>query len=208
MSRRLSIAFTSPFHHGSGFGFGGLIDRTCLRRSDGLPYLAGSAIKGRLRHSALRLLGALGEPFCGEGIGPPCRGEPCALCRVFGSVRRPSPLVIADGVLAAPWREILAEIVDSESGRRPGRLSELRMNIALDRTSRTTRQGALFCSELMPENLAFDAEILGDLEDPEDWRTLEDAADLITHFGGGASRGWGRCRVKLVEEERHDSVHR
>jgi CRISPR/Cas system CMR subunit Cmr6 (Cas7 group RAMP superfamily) len=97
MSLKLQIEFSSASHHGSGHGLAGLIDRTLLRDHNGNPFLAGSAIKGKLRHAALQLLSSGipegAAPPCGT---PPCEGDPCLTCLIFGSAWRQGSLVFGD----------------------------------------------------------------------------------------------------------------
>src|SRR5215831_16622769 len=51
-----TIMFRSPVGVFTGLGVAGLVDRTMVREADGLPYIPGSSVKGRLRFFADRLL--------------------------------------------------------------------------------------------------------------------------------------------------------
>jgi CRISPR/Cas system CMR subunit Cmr4 (Cas7 group RAMP superfamily) len=106
-SRQLEISFHCSFHHGNGFGIAGLIDRAVLRDSYGMPYLAGSAIKGKFRHAALRLLLSQGQQACEYGDSP--RGcAPCPLCRMFGSRLRRGALIFSDAQPDALFENVLS----------------------------------------------------------------------------------------------------
>lgn len=85
--RILQVRFHTAMHHGSGFGLVGIVDQTVLRDCDGMPYLAGSSLKGRLRHAALRVLLSSGKPACEYGSqSVVCDGsDSCSVCFLFGS---------------------------------------------------------------------------------------------------------------------------
>ena len=136
-SRTLTIAFSTALHHGSGFGRGGLVDRTILRDAAGLPYLAGSSIKGRFRHAVLRILLAQGEKACQPGDHVDvCKEEPyCALCELFGSPFRQGGLTFTDARLDGVTARIFEEILMG-SGSAP-RDAMVRSSTAIDRELRT-----------------------------------------------------------------------
>src|SRR5689334_21675621 len=97
MTLKLSIEFTAAVHHGSGFGLAGVVDRAALRDRQGIPYLTGSAIKGKFRWAALRILRSLGKLACGPPERETCKAAPwCGLCRVFGSPMKPGGAIFAD----------------------------------------------------------------------------------------------------------------
>src|ERR1017187_1829183 len=146
MTLILIIEFETAMHHGSGFGLAGVVDRAALRDSRGIPYLTGSAIKGKFRYAALRILRSRGEQPCGPPGQEFCKAEPwCALCRIFGSPMKPGTAVFED---AYPCEVGL--IADAIAGERfaavaPG--SEVRTTTAIDRHFRTVRPAHLFSTE-------------------------------------------------------------
>ena len=107
MTWKLRIEFESAAHHGSGYGRAGIIDHLLLRDHEGMPYLAGSAVKGKLRHAGRRLLAtcpAEGEkPACQTtDVQFPCEQEPCLICRVFGSPLLQGSVVFSDAYPEGP----------------------------------------------------------------------------------------------------------
>jgi CRISPR/Cas system CSM-associated protein Csm3 (group 7 of RAMP superfamily) len=195
-TRTLTIAFSSALHHGSGFGRGGLVDRTILRDAARLPYLAGSSIKGRFRHAALRILTAYGKKACQPGDHlAVCKEEPfCALCELFGSPFRRGGLIFTDARLDAATARIIEEILEG-SGSAP-RDSVVRSSTAIDRELRTVRPHLLFTTEALPLGLTFFGRILGEADGNES--LLHDVCKVLTHFGADGSRGLGRCEYKVT----------
>jgi CRISPR/Cas system CSM-associated protein Csm3 (group 7 of RAMP superfamily) len=193
--RQLEIRFHESFHHGSGFGIAGLVDRAVLRDCDGMPYLAGSAIKGKFRHAALRLLLSKGQQPCEYGDSPQAC-SPCPLCRMFGSRLRRGVLIFSDAQPDPLLQNVLstlhqaAPLFRSDSHIRPG--------VSLDRALGTARNQLLFSTETLPSFLVFQAVIAGDLDDELE-QLLQDSALILTHFGAGGSRGLGRCDYALME---------
>jgi CRISPR/Cas system CSM-associated protein Csm3 (group 7 of RAMP superfamily) len=195
-SRTLTIAFSSALHHGSGFGRGGLVDRTILRDAARLPYLAGSSIKGRFRHAVLRVLLARGEKACqvGDHLAV-CKEEPyCALCELFGSTFRQGGLIFTDARLDATTARLFEEILAGSVGTPLDTI--VRSSTAIDRESRTVRPHFLFTSETLPPGLTFSGRILGEAGSRES--SLQDACKVLTHFGADGARGLGHCEYKLT----------
>jgi CRISPR/Cas system CSM-associated protein Csm3 (group 7 of RAMP superfamily) len=194
--RPLEIHFSTAFHHGSGFGIAGLLDRAVLRDSRGMPYLAGSAIKGKFRHAMLRLLLSTGEEPCHYGDDPGNCG-PCALCSVFGSRLGPGALMFSD---AFPGKSLQAPLAALHQASRvfPGD-SHVRPGIGLDRGLGTTRRHLLFSTETLPPSSVFRGTISGDLRANLE-ELLRQSARILNHFGSGSSHGLGACEYSFVEE--------
>jgi CRISPR/Cas system CSM-associated protein Csm3 (group 7 of RAMP superfamily) len=195
--RPLEIRFRTAFHHGSGFGIAGLLDRAVLRDSRGMPYLAGSAIKGKFRHAALRLLLTSGERACHYGDNPKNCG-PCPLCLIFGSRLKPGTLLFSDAFPNEDLQAPLSSLHDTSKAL--FRDSHARPGIALDRGLGVTRRHLLFSTETLPPFLAFRGEIRGDLGDSALESLLSQAAQVLTHFGAGSSHGLGSCEYRILEE--------
>lgn len=198
MPLRLMIEFDTAVHHGSGFGIAGVIDRAILRDENSMPYLAGSALKGKFRFAASRLLRAKGEQPCGPPGEPWCSGATaCLVCQIFGSPRRPGLAVFEDAYPAPPADAILRAL--NKSSRSPVLAggSEVRSSTAIDRYSRRARSQHLFSTEVVPPLLAFESQIMGELN-REQIDCLIASARLLDHFGGDSARGLGLCRC-LVE---------
>jgi len=195
-TRTLTITFSSALHHGSGFGRGGLVDRTILRDAARLPYLAGSSIKGRFRHAVLRVLLALPQKACQHGGHPAiCKEEPyCALCQIFGSPYRQGGLIFTDARLEATTARVFEEILRGSGG--DPRDAMVRSSTAIDRELRTVRPHLLFTTEALPPGLTFSGQVLGEASGNES--LLQDACKVLTHFGADGARGLGRCEYKLT----------
>lgn len=196
MMLRLVITFETAMHHGSGFGLAGVVDRAALRDPHGVPYLTGSAIKGKFRYAALRILRSSGDRPCGPPGSEFCKSEPwCALCRVFGSPMKPGAALFEDA-----YPRDLALFSAVTSGGRFAVQSpdgEVRTTTAIDRHRRTVRPQHLFSTETVTGSLRFESGIGGRLS-PEDVELLRHCAMLLAHFGADSSRGLGFCRYELI----------
>jgi CRISPR/Cas system CSM-associated protein Csm3 (group 7 of RAMP superfamily) len=197
MTLKLAIEFETAMHHGSGFGLAGVVDRAALRDARGIPYLTGSAIKGKFRYAALRILRSRGEQPCGPPGQEFCKGEPwCALCRIFGSPMKPGAAVFGD---AYPCEEgLLADAIAGERFAAVAPGSEVRTTTAIDRHFRTVRPAHLFSTETIASFPLFESRIGGPLA-AEDLKLLHQCASILTHFGADSSRGLGLCRYELSE---------
>jgi CRISPR/Cas system CSM-associated protein Csm3 (group 7 of RAMP superfamily) len=197
MTLKLAIEFETAMHHGSGFGLAGVVDRAALRDSRGIPYLTGSAIKGKFRYAALRVLRSRGEAPCGPPGQEFCKTEPwCALCRIFGSPMKPGAAVFED---AYPCEAgLLADAIANERFAAVAPGSEVRTTTAIDRRFRTVRPAHLFSTEIIASFSRFESRIGGPLA-AADVELLRDCARVLTHFGAASSRGLGLCRYELSE---------
>lgn len=199
MTLKLTIDFETAVHHGSGFGLAGIVDRAALRDSRGIPYLTGSAIKGKFRWAALRILRSARQPACGPPGREFCKEAPwCGLCRVFGSPMKQGGAVFED---AYPSEQGLLETVIAG-----GRLavhspdSAVRTTTAINRHSRTVQPQHLFSTETIANFVRFESRIAGGLS-AADAALLTQCAKLLTHFGADSSRGLGSCRYELSEAD-------
>jgi len=202
MPLRLTIEFETPLHHGSGFGLAGIVDRAVLRDERGMPYLAGSAVKGKFRYAAARLLLGTGREVCGPWSGrdlpwcvPP---ESCLLCEIFGSPRRAGKALFEDAYPAMPEQAILRSHHDSSVSKVFGGGSDVRASTAIDRYYRRARPEHLFSTETISPMVRFEATIRGNLSE-EEKQVLVSSATLIAHFGADSSRGLGICRCQVSE---------
>lgn len=198
----LKITLQSGLHHGSGFGTSGLVDRAVLRDSSGIPYLAASAIKGKLRHSALRVLLSEELPACQTGDAPVwCNdADPCSLCRAFGSPRREGDLWFTDAYPIGETRQLLADLAELSRPNGMFRDSAVRARTSMDRKLGTVRSRLLYTTEVLPEFLVLTAEIRGYTAPHE--ALLQKACTLITHIGADSARGLGHCTIRLEEGAR------
>lgn len=194
---KLKIEFDSGFHHGSGFGLAGLVDRTVLRDHDGMPYLAGSALKGKFRFAALRWLNANGERNCTAPIH--CDPDDCCkMCLAFGSPRRPGDLIFHNAYpVRDPDQFIMQKLIEAGAGTITPGGTEIRATTAIDRFSGRALPEHLFTSEVVRPGVCFEAEIAGKNMGTH-LALLGSCAGMLNHFGAGSARGLGRCRYELA----------
>jgi CRISPR/Cas system CSM-associated protein Csm3 (group 7 of RAMP superfamily) len=198
------ISFEAPFIMGSGHGRAGIFDHTTILDGRGRAYIPGSSLKGRLRHWCHRIICSLAQenvtdpldfntlcPAIGDRF---CRGSVCAFCRLFGSPVHQGEYRFEDGALSSGM-----DVVDGFTGEERlytiAAQTEGRTRIAIDRQRAVARSGHLFSYEHGAPYLGFNARITG----PEDEQVrvlLEYSCRCLTHLGGGASVGLGRCSME------------
>jgi CRISPR/Cas system CSM-associated protein Csm3 (group 7 of RAMP superfamily) len=191
----LRIDFSSGMHHGDGFGIAGVVDRSLLRNSSGEYYLGGSALKGKFRFAALRILETTGERSCAWTT--PCRGRLCRLCQVFGSIRHRGAVIFNDAFLCEPERTLMRELLAGASLLLKGG-SALRATTAINRLRRTVQPQHLFTTEVTPPRLRFESRLSGGIAEHRE--LLEQCASLLNTFGSGSARGLGFCTYRFSEE--------
>jgi len=211
-THKLTIAFEAPLHHGSGFGISGLIDRAILRDTAGFPYLAGSAIKGKLRHAALRVLLSRDEPACHTADAKAiCAGsKPCRLCLLFGSPRRQGAAIFGDAGIAGHHEGLMGALATLPHPAGIFRDSMVRARTAIDRKMGTARPGLLFSTEVLPGSLVFESAIHLNADDANreaSLKLLREACRVVTHFGADGARGLGRCSLSLGTPAENEAAH-
>jgi CRISPR/Cas system CSM-associated protein Csm3 (group 7 of RAMP superfamily) len=184
------------FHIGSGYGYAGRIDRRLLRDVQGLPYVPGSTLKGKLRHAAREVAAALGYRMCREYCLPQEGQVPCAICRVFGSPFLEGKLFLSDASCAVEENPALG--VTDWGERAAPRIWDERDGVAIDRKTRTARPGHLFRTECAPAGLKLRATLTGDLDEETEVPLLRAAVKTLGWLGADSSRGLGGCRCELL----------
>ncbi len=177
-----------------------LLDRPIQVDGSGCPIIPGSLIRGRVRAHLERLLRARGRPVCRppapqnmcphnqEVVGKLApTGDPyCLACRIFGSAWRDSGVVFSDFHLDGELQEF-----------------PTRTGVGISRRLGTVQAERLFLTETAPPGLRFTGKAEG-------WLTREEAGwllaaiRLVTHLGGGKSRGLGQVQIALVSVEQWD----
>ena len=145
-----------------------------------------------VRWAALRLLKTQNdESLCEQEPGGFCRGEPCALCRIFGSPWRYGKATFSEAYPVEEQRELLNLIkaVNRTAGM------TVKATTGIDRTRRVVKKDHLFSTEVAPP-LTFEAMIEGRL-DTSERELIEKCATILTHFGADGARGLGLCRYEL-----------
>jgi CRISPR/Cas system CSM-associated protein Csm3 (group 7 of RAMP superfamily) len=199
MGLMLRIEFETALHHGSGFGLAGVVDRAVLRDEKGMPYLAGSALKGKFRFAARQLTRTRGEETCGPPGKPWCAGaKTCLLCQVFGSPRKPGAASFEDAYPSAADAAILRAHIETGYATVLAGGSEVRASTAIDRHTRRVRPQHLYSTETVSRWVRFEAAIRGTFT-AEQKKLLVDCARVLNYMGGDSARGLGFCRFNVGE---------
>lgn len=219
---QITIDLKSNLHIGSGFGFARLIDHTSIKDAEGLAYIPGSTIKGKLRSVCKKIALTLGDGiYLSQGNKKICQSlEPalgqsaickhdsiedrCIICRLFGSAFAEGKLLFTDAKLNeadAGKIKVLSKInrfrVDAQN--------EIKTNVKLSRYRRVSDQGHLFVSENVSKSLVFTGTIYAkeylapEGLAPKEEELLRYGLKALTHFGGQKSRGLGRVEMTLKE---------
>lgn len=191
----IRLTFDGPFNVGAGALGGALADKPMTRDARGLPVVPASTFKGRLRHEIERLAPVL-HPGAPQHTPQRCTapvaekmcqgdGEPCVVCRLFGSSWAGGKLIFSDLTLVEP--AFLAQAKPEELP--PG---DLRYGVGLSRHRRVAEDQLLYTTEVfMPGTpLTLSGTISGDLEQDE-LDLLRAGLDSLFALGGGKTRGMG-----------------
>jgi CRISPR/Cas system CSM-associated protein Csm3 (group 7 of RAMP superfamily) len=204
---KLNIEFETAAHPGSGAGLAGIIDRTVLRDHAGIPYLAGSGIKGKLRYAARRLL-ASGfpenekSPCQTPDSALPCEANLCLICQIFGSPLTQGSVFFSDAYPMDPESGIIWLSRESPGRHTLGGAIGVRATAALDRSRRTARKNHLFTSEVLSPIVRFESRLEGDVAPFAAF--LRACCAISDTFGAGSSRGMGFCAFTLSAEGSED----
>jgi len=208
---RLTIQVRGPMHIGTGFARG-LVNRTVVKGRDGLVYIPGSALKGKVRSAceALACLYKLGECNAPHPQQMAADHNKCLVCRIFGAPGRGSSLRWQAAHLTKDWVDALRP---EPKKRSAWGQTTTRTQVQLSRTRGLAAEARLFTSEFTAEGLTFEAEpaLTGRL-----WLTPLGAVEgsgavyyelilllaglkLVGTLGGGSSRGAGECTITLPD---------
>lgn len=166
----------------------------------GYPVIPASTIRGRLRAHLERLLRGLDEPICHpprpERMCPHAWGRQpapaegyCVACRIFGSPWREAGIAAGDLHLVAEQRAAPAETLRQE-----------RAGVGISRRLGSAQSERLFFIETSTATgtggrLRFRGMLEGRLSELEAGWLLA-AMPLLSHIGGGKSRGLGQCTLR------------
>ncbi|MEX1027451.1 MAG: RAMP superfamily CRISPR-associated protein [Candidatus Paceibacterota bacterium] len=208
-----SVVWDGLWHVGSGFRTAAT-DRLIQRQGgrDGKPFLPGSQIKGVLRHTCERLALALGlEAVDPHATSPdqrqqlvahfkPLRHTTLIVDRLFGTRFQGDCLFVDNAV---------AKLTGDPDDDTPATTSIVRARTAMDRVTRTVKEGHLFTTELADQRLRLQGSIRArhasnvltrdDDGFPYEYSLLVAGLLSIDAFGGDKSTGLGRCRMTLDE---------
>ena len=203
---KLSITPVSQFHIGTGFGMGKFIDKTTTRNKFGAIYIPGSTIKGKAKYFGRQIAISLGEKYCRED--KPCKSEPCIICRTFGSPLYQGKFFFSDANIGKRFTEIINEGEQENPAISMRFFLNTRTGTKIDRKSGTVQEDYLFTTESGMRGVTLSSKIYGVGNDftfypkeriPLELLLLINSLKLITHLGGGSSRGLGRVKIEIVK---------
>lgn len=193
----LTVTFEAPFNVGTGAMAGLPTDRPTITSARDRPYVPGSSLKGRLRHTCEQLLRALSDDPLAACHAPvpdtmcPLNeywlGRFCPICRIFGSPHRAGPLLFSD----LQWT--LAGTVDP--------YTTIRQHVSIRRSRRVAEPQRLFDIEVFgPQPLT---EMAGTINGRLPYADNQALAALllgglrmVNALGGGRSAGLGACAIR------------
>lgn len=195
----LSVEFKASFFIGSGFGLAGIIDLMTLKDGNGVVYVPGSSLKGKIKAEFRKILVSLGLPACqthkkSNICDRPDISETCALCRMFGSESYEGALIFEDVKLGDSSYELALKL---NKGFMPSLQSSPRTGLKINRLFKTAEPEALFFTEAANNLASFVGRIHGTvLATEEEYLLFIQTIESNTHLGGQKSRGLGRCQIK------------
>ncbi len=204
----LAIRVRGPMHIGTGFARG-MVNHTVVKGRDGLVYIPGSVLKGKVR-SVCEALARLHEISDCRAPHPQqmiADRDACLVCRIFGAPGRGSHLRWQSARLTQDWVDALRL-----GPKRRAVLGQTttRTQVQLSRMRGLAAEARLFTSEFAAEGLTFEAEpaLIGRLwltpmtvvDDPDAYYELVlllAGLKLVGSLGGGTSRGAGECELDV-----------
>lgn len=191
-----AFTFRSSVSVFSGLAAAGLVDRMVMRNQEGLPFIPGSSIKGRLRFYAERLLRSGDLPdlmAIHEENEPQCKkpGKICTICRLFGNSSIPALLWISQAEPEDEAKTLLRELLKVNPNPVMHPDAELRPGIALSRVFHTALADHLFFDEAIPP-LTFKGTIMiqGELS-PYEEQFIKASGLLVDRIGARKAIGRG-----------------
>jgi len=184
-----AIEAVTPLHIGAGSSEMEIeeVDMPILRTPDGVPYIPGSSLKGKLRSELEKLAKAMGlevNEMCGASKGSP--EELCISCRVFGTAGRrlsvASKVKLRDAYPLEPVEAMLE-----------------RQGTAINRSTGAVSRTALYKTEAVPAGTRFGFELVAENLGENELRYLKAALKSLedSALGGSSSRGFGKIRFGL-----------
>jgi CRISPR/Cas system CSM-associated protein Csm3 (group 7 of RAMP superfamily) len=199
----LFITPLSQFHIGTGFGVGKFIDRATIKDKLGVIYIPGSTIKGKAKYFARQMANSFGLDYCTEDN--PCKGNPCIVCRTFGSPLHQGKFFFSDAKLPEELIKSLTEENEENPAISLRSFLNIKTGTKIDRRFGTVEEDHLFTTETGMRGITLTAKIYGIGNDfifldkgelPLELNLLLGALSLITHLGGEVSRGLGYVRIE------------
>lgn len=200
---KLFITLLSQFHIGAGFGIGKFIDKATIKNKIGAIYIPGSTIKGKAKYFGKQIANSLGLNYCPQEES--CKGNPCIVCRTFGSPLHQGKFFFSDANLS----EELIKSITEESKENPAIPLRFFLNTKtgtkISRRYGTVQEDHLFTTETGIRGMSLVAKIYGRGNDfifsdegklPLELVFLLNSLKLMTHLGGGKSQGFGCVEIE------------
>lgn len=199
----LCIQVDGPLALSTGFQRG-LIQRTVEKDSDGLVYIPGSSLKGRVRGACEQLAQRVGLRICrAPRPAEMCSAhkKTCLVCRIFGSPGLPSSLYWRDARMSDAYRKIFEDHLLAQT--------YARTQVQLSRVLGIAASDHLFTSEFAVEDLQFTSSITGWLEVTPiageastggyELLLLLAGLRMVNTIGGNVSRGAGWIKITVPD---------
>lgn len=181
----------------------GGVDSPVVRRKDnGVPYLPGSSIKGKMRCLLEQVHGINGDSqFKNTGH---------AIHRLFGATENkrkenslpscPSRILVRDAFMTTSSRDALFNTKTTDMP-----YTEIKFENVIDRVTGTTKRGGIRQIERVPAGTKFNIEFVVNVFDNSNEQEMKDlialGVSLLNHdyLGGSGSRGYGHIQIILNE---------
>ena len=186
----------------------GGMDKPIIRDPvDGLPYIPGSSLKGKLRSILEYKYGRVGSQGNPCGCAQPL--DACPVCTIFGPHLKPvhelgpSRLIVRDALLSEQSLDGLSKL-NREEGLQ---YAEVKTENIIDRRTGIARQGGLRTQERVPKGTSFDLNMsLRIFENDDEAKMvshIKEALELLEsdYLGGSGTRGYGWVEVKDLTTE-------
>jgi len=169
---------------------------------DGLPYIPGSSLKGKLRSILEYKYGRVGNQGNPCGCAQPL--DTCPVCTIFGPHMRPahdlgpSRLIVRDAVLTQQSLDELSKL-NREEGLQ---YVEVKTENIIDRRTGGARQGGLRTQERVPKGTSFDLNMSLRVFESDDEAKMvshvREALELLgsDYLGGSGTRGYGWVEIR------------
>lgn len=206
----LIVQTRGPMHIGTGFARG-IVNQTVVKGRDGLIYIPGSTLKGKVRSACEALASLYGIVDCGAPFPKQmmsCR-DTCLVCRIFGAPGQSAGLQWQSAHLTEDWIEALRP---NPASRAVLGQTITRTQVQLSRMRGLAAEARLFTSEFTAGGLTYEARpaLIGRLrltpvsvaDDPDVYYELIlllAGLKSVGRLGGGTSRGVGECECILPE---------
>lgn len=197
LEKRLIIGGTieaiTPLHIGSGkpeIELGGH-EMPIVKDLSGQPYIPGSSLKGKTRAEAERILRKEGVDICSPpNVKTMCgtkKANPdsfCPCCKIFGTA----------GSISVASK---TKFRDAYPMKKVETLS--RVGIAIDRSTGTVAERALYTIEAAPSGTVFGFEIVTENLTDEELKILCKALKSVedSALGGSSTRGFGKVKINI-----------